>query len=77
MLNFVECNINHVHRQKHNEDYCGPHRLGQPPILVLKASENSICRVVCLVVLKFVSLFYQGCLPFDGKFRKFRVEGKW
>ena len=20
---------------------------------------------------------HQGCLPFDGKFRKFRMEGKW
>ena len=41
--------------------YCGP--TGQLSIFVLKASENSICWAVCLVVLKFVSLFYQFPVP--------------
>ena len=35
----------------------------QLPIFVLKASENSICRVVCLEIWKFVSLFYQFPVP--------------
>ena len=42
-------------------------RTGQLPIFVLNASEYSIFRVVCLVicllVLKFVSLFYQFPVP--------------
>ena len=38
-------------------------RIGQLPIFVLKASENSICREVCLEVCKFVSLFYQFPVP--------------
>ena len=35
----------------------------QLPIFVLKASQNSICRVVCLEIWKFVSLFYQFPVP--------------
>ena len=38
-------------------------RTGQLPIFVLKASENSICRVVCLVVLKFISYFTRSQSP--------------
>ena len=35
----------------------------QLPIFVLKSSENSICREVCLEVCKFVSLFYPFPVP--------------
>lgn len=30
---------------------------------VLKVTENSICQLICLVVLKFVLLFYQFPVP--------------
>ena len=49
-------------------------RTGQLPIFVLKASENSICRVVCLVVLKFISYFNRSQSPPRSTYPAYRYQ---
>ena len=52
-------------------------RTGQLPIFVLKASENSICRVVCLVVLKFIAYFNRSQSPPRSTLSSIPVPAKY
>ena len=52
-------------------------RKGQLPIFVLKEFKNSNCRVVCLVVLKFISYFTRSQSPPRSTLSSIPVQAKY